>query len=210
MSTSLKNINWAPFERWARRFKTVSHAKIDKLFKEDFIEPEDWLFLQKRNEIGHANGFDCDIDESELRRRVRAKANFLRQYFANVSFDGDIFFDRCLKVLPHQYASRCNNCIGVWLERDLEKLHLNMYQEISNFDVSFFCKSLEDVDLSSMRAVLPFDTIFIKLPKELKWTKKTATKVKKQIEKDLQFDQNISIDFDFYESTVLFFTVTDI
>ena len=210
MSISLKNINWTPFERWARRFKAVSHAKLDKLFKDDFIEHEDWLFLQKRYEIGTVIGIDCDIDERELRRRVRAKAHFLRQYFANVSFDGDIFFNRCLKVLPYQYASRCNNCIGVWLERDLEKLHLNLHQEISDFDVSFFCKSLEDVNLSSMREVLPFDTIFVKLPKELKWTKQTAKKFKKQIEKDLKFDQNVSIDFDFCESTVLFFTVTDI
>lgn len=210
MSISLKNINWAPFERWARRFKAVSHAKLDELFKEDFIEPEDWLFLQKRDEIGCANGFDCDIDESELRRRIHTKIYFFRRYFADVSFDGETFFDRCLKVLPYQYASRCNNCIGVWLERDLEKLHLNPYQQINDFDISFFCKSIKDIDLASMRAVLPFDTIFIRLPKEIKWTKTAAKNLKQQIEEDLRFDEPVSIDFEFNNYPFLSFTVTDL
>ena len=196
MTRSIQD-TWDKFERWAYRYKKVCHGTIEEMFDCGYSDFDSGLFLQKWHELNQ----DINVSESELYTRVSNKIKFLRGYLVDISFDGPEFMAKHSNFLTLQYPGKCNNSMGVWLEQDLEgEIEAGSYFGFKEFDVSFFCKSFKVVDLSSMRNILPFDRMFVRLPKGQNWDTDSVNNVVKQIKEDLEFDYSVKIQTDGNES----------
>lgn len=186
--------SWDKFERWVSRYRKVSLRAIEELLDSEYPDFDGGLFLCKNFELNLDLIFDFHVLKSELSSRVENKISFLRGYLVDISFDGPEFVERHSNFLTQQYPSKCNNAIGVWLEQDLEgNLEAGSYFGFQKFDVSFFCKNIKDVDLASMRSILPFDRMFVRLPKGQTWDATTDKAMLEQIEEDLKFDYSVTI-----------------
>lgn len=186
---------WDRFERWASRFKKVCEERIEEMFECGYSDIDGGLFVCKRHEFGGDLLLDCTVFRSELSERISEKINFIRGYLVDISFDGPDFMARHSKFLSLQYPSQCNNAIGVWLEQDLEvEDEPGGYFRFQGWDVSFFCKEIRDVDLASMRNVLPFDRMFVRRPKGIAWDRASSKKFLRDVKSDLEFDYHVQVE----------------
>ena len=82
----------------------------------------------------------------------------------------------------------------VWLEQDREiEPVAGSFFGFQGDDMNIFCENVDDIDLASMRAVLPFDRIVIRRAKGERWTTKSATEALSRIEYDICFDEPVEI-----------------
>ena len=180
---------WDKFNRWENRYRNVSHSFIDEMFHIGYSDFDGGLFISNSCEINYEMISGTNLVESDLYERIDNKINFLRGYLADISFDGPKFMMEKSKFLTLQYPSRCNNAMGVWLEQDLEGgIEAGAYSYFQEFDVNFFCNNIKDVDLASMKRILPFDRMFIRQAKGQQWVNTSIEKILKQIEKDLGYE----------------------
>ena len=184
---------WDTFNRWVCRYTKVCHTAINDICERGYSD-SDALFLQEYYEINGDLWLDLEIAHSELYERISNKIAFLRGYLVDISFDGEEFMDRKSNFLSLQYPTRCNKAIGVWLHQELKKrMEAGAYFGFQESDVSFFCKDIKDVDLASMRNILPFDEMFLRLPAGRHWDASTADEVIEKINNDLGFDYSFSM-----------------
>jgi hypothetical protein len=201
--TRAKLDTWTRFERWAYRYKKVCDKVIEEIAAGVDI---DELFLQKAYELHSGLILDWSKDESELSGRIDSRVNFIRGYLANISFDGPQFMSAHSKFLPLQYPSRCNNAFCVWLDQESEgELESGSYFGFQEFDVSFFCNSLDDIDLASMRSVVAFNRMTMRRPKGRHWDTVSVNEAVKRIKYDLEFDYSVETKADGDKSDELFF-----
>jgi len=192
MTRSIQD-TWNKFERWSHRYKKVCHKVIKEIIKYDSSDLDKGLFLQNSHEFHQDLGYYNS--ESELLTRISRKIDFLRGYLVDISFDGPEFMAQQSDFLTQQYPSRCDNSIGVWLEQSREgDIECGAYFGFQDFDVSFFCKSIKDVDLASMRNILPFDHIIVRRPKNQIWDKISVNNFVQQVNKDLEFDYTYTVE----------------
>ncbi|MFK5948004.1 MAG: hypothetical protein QM500_04430 [Methylococcales bacterium] len=196
MTDSIQD-TWNKFERWVSRYKKSCNKTFEEVDERGYSNNNENLFVCKWHEIDQDITMDFNVTETEISTRVANKISFLRGYLVDISFDGPSFMEYHTNFLTLQYPSRCNNAIGVWLDQDLDgEVELGAYFGFSDFDVSFFCKSIEDVDLSSMRGILPFDRMFIRRQKGIDWDSKSIDKFVEQVKEDLEFDYAVEIKID--------------
>ena len=137
---------------------------------------------------------ELGLSQSELLARLSNKVSFLRGYLVDISFDGPEFMATHSNFLTSQYPSKCNNSIGVWLEQNLEgEIEPGGYFGFREFDVNFFCKSIEEIDLASMRNILSFDRMFIRRPKGRDWDSSSASDILRIVKEDLEFDYSVKV-----------------
>lgn len=205
--TRSRQDTWDKFERWAYRYKKVCHKVIEEIFDCGYSDFDGGLFLQKWHELNQDIVLDLNVSESELSTRISNKINFLRGYLVDISFDGPEFMAQHSNFLTLQYPSKCNNSIGVWLEQNLEgEIEAGGYFGFQDFDVNFFCKSIKDVDLASMRNILPFDRMFVRRPKGQTWDTISVNNVVQQVKEDLECDYTVKIQTDGNEPVELLST----
>jgi hypothetical protein len=199
MTESIQD-TWDKFERWAYRYKRVCERWVEEMFDSGYSDDEG-LFLRTEMELHCYSFSDLNISESDCYTRIKSKIGFLRGYLVNISFDGPEFMASHSRFLTLQYPSKCDNAMGVWLEQDLEgEIEAGSYFGFNDFDVSFFCKSLNDVDLASMRSILPFDRMSLRRPKGKAWDGACIAEVLDRLKYDLEFDYQVKIEPDEYES----------
>jgi len=201
MSDSNQSI-WDKFERWQARYKRTCYKAIDKFIVEDnsYDPMEDHLFLQNWYEYGLDLILDIRLSESDLQQRVLNRINFFRGYLVDISYDGAEFMAQHSNFLSLQYPSKCNNAFCIWLEQYLETddgsdVEPGASFHFQEFEMSFFCKSIEDVDLASMRNILPFDRLFIRRPNWKEWDKESVKIITEQIKADIEADYSVEIEF---------------
>ena len=152
------------------------------------------LLLCKWHELNQDLIADLMLSEFELETRVCNKLNFIRGYMIDISFDGEQFVDQKSTFLTLQYPDKCNNALGVWLEQDLgDRLETGGYYGFGEFDISFFCKDIADVDLASMRGVLRFNKMYLRRPQGKKWDAESAKDALQKVKNDLEFDYEVDI-----------------
>jgi hypothetical protein len=196
---------WDKFERWAYRYKKVCHRAIKEMLDRGYSDFDEGLFLQKWDELNYDIILDLNLSESDLSTRISKKLKFLRGYLVDISFDGPEFMAKHSNFLTRQYPSKCNNSIGVWLEQNVEgEIEAGGYFGFQGFDVNFFCESLEDVDLASMRNILPFDRMFVRRPKGQTWDAASINDVMQRVKYDIEFDYTVKIQAEHYKSGELF------
>lgn len=190
MKNTIQDV-WDRYEAWQRRYRRQCYQIIDEMMEQDYADIFDALFLQRPDELYEDLINDCRLTGEQLKKRVNNKVNFIRGYLVDISFDGPEYMDKCSRFLSCQYPSRCDNAMALWFEQYLEKVPLEpgSYHGFQEFEAQIFCKKIVDVDLASMRSVLPFDTLHARLPKGERWTKETSNKFVSEIRSDLEFDE---------------------
>lgn len=194
--TQNKQDAWERFERWAARYENKSFEFIEKICSnEGNVFADNDLFIQKKEEVQRQLPLSL-LSESALQDRITDKIGFLRAYLVDISFDGPEFMNDKSNFLSLQYPGKCDNALGVWLEKDGESLPEDFLPSdyFDKLNVSFFCKNINDVDLASMYSVLPFDRMFLRRPKGRKWDKAAIDMLIHQIKEDLEFDYSVKID----------------
>lgn len=83
----------------------------------------------------------------------------------------------------------------LWLEQDMEDDTLRTYAGFLDVDMTLFVKNLEDVDLSSVRNVLPFNRLHLKNKEGVSWNNVRSGDVLCRLKYDLENDGN-SFDID--------------
>jgi len=193
---------WDKFERWQLRYKKVCYRTIDEMLDwENSDCLEDGLFIASWVDLGLDLFFEQGFSEQDLEKRVLNKINFLNAYLVDVSFDGAEFMSKKSNFLTAQYPSRCHDSFGVWMEQYLERddgssIESGASMSFQGFDASFFCKSISDVDLASMRNIIPFDRIFILRPHEESWDRKSIKSIYHKVKEDLEADFIVQIQVD--------------
>jgi hypothetical protein len=188
---------WNKFERWACRYKNTCNKIIEEIFDFERSYFDDGLFLKEWFELDQATIFDLNLTKDELFQRVSNKINFLRAYLVDISFDGPEFMTNQSNFLSRQYASRCDNSMGVWLEQDpRHSAEAGGGFGFQEFHANFFCENIEDADFASMRNILPFDRMFVRLPKAKNWDISSANFLIEKIKNDLEFDYSAAIQID--------------
>lgn len=190
MKNSIQDV-WDRFEAWQRRYRRRCYQVIDEMEEQGYADPMEGLFLRKPQELCGDLISDFLLDSDDLKNRIDKKIEFLRGYLVDISFDGPEYMDKCSRFLPCQYPSRCNNATGLWLEQDLEHepMEPGLYHGFQDFEVQIFCKKIVDIDLASMRSVLPFDILHARLPKGEGWTRESSNQLVSEIRSDLEFDE---------------------
>lgn len=188
---------WNKFDRWAYRYKNVCRKMLEEMFDCGYSDLHDGLFLKEWFEFDQDIICDLNITKDVLFKRVSHKINFFRAYLVDISFDGPEFMANQSNFLSLQYPSRCDNSTGVWLEQyPTHNAEVGGSFGFQEFNVNFFCKHIEDVDLASMRNVLPFDRMFVRLPKAKAWDIFSANFFIEKIKEDLEFDYSVTIQID--------------
>jgi len=202
MTQSIQDV-WDKFERWAYRYKKACENTAAELIDCGYSDHDVGLCLSKWHELNQ-DFWDLNISESELSTRISQKINFIRGYLVDISFDGSEFMAKHSGFLTLQYPSKCNNSMGIWLDQDLEgDIEAGGYFGFQDFDINVFCKSMADIDLASMRNILPFDRMYIRRPKGLVWDKSSICNVVQQVKEDIEFDYSVQINHDDNESQEL-------
>lgn len=200
---SVQNV-WDSFDRWAHRYRKTCHQTIEEIFDCGYSDFDGGLFLCKQHELNLDLIFDFNITKSDLYDRITEKINLLRGYFVDISFDGPEFMYLHSRFLNLQYPSKCNNSIGMWFEQDLEgEIDAGAYFGFQGFDANLFCKSIEDVDLASVRNILPYNRMFVRRQKGKPWDTQSANSVLQQIKYDLECDYEVKINPEWSESNQL-------
>lgn len=193
MERSVQGV-WDRFERWTKRYKIACHKAIEEMFKCGYSEFDNALYLRKWHELNQDIILDLNISESELSNRIYQKIDFLRGYLVDITFDGPEFMAKHSDFLTLQYPSQCNNAIGVWLEQRLDsEVEAGGYSGFQEFDVNVFCRSIADIDLASMRNVLPFDRMFLRRPKGKAWDVSSIRSIVQQVKEDIEFDYEVQV-----------------
>ena len=201
---------WNKFERWQARYTKTCYKAIDKMTtgEDDYDSLEYHLFLQNWYEYDLDLIIDMGLSESDLQRRVANKINFLRGYLVDISYDGAEFMAQHSNFLSLQYPSKCNNAYSIWLEQygddDGNGIEAGASFHFQEFEIGFFCKSIEDIDLASMRNILPFDRLFIRRPKGENWDIDSIENITHLIKEDLESDYDVKVDFNKNDSGGLF------
>ena len=188
MAESVQDV-WDRFERWEDRYRKACTRRIGRMCKKGYSDVPA-RFLLTAGELGCDPVLDLDLDEDHLIARIGQKARFLRAYLVDISYDGGRFMSQKSRFLHLQYPKRCLTAIGVWLEQsmDAEEPEAGASFLFQGFDGSLFVKDLADVDWASMRAVLPFDRMYLQKPDGSKWSTDERDHVKRQLREDLYFD----------------------
>lgn len=188
---------WNKFDRWAYHYQKVCHRLIELHFNSESFDSCNDLFLSQGNGLRQDIISDLDLTEAQLYNCISHRINFLRGYLVEISNDGAVFMAVHSNFLTLQYPSRCNHAMGIWLEQPMEgEIEAGSYYGFQEFDVSFFCKSIKDVDLASMRHVLPFDRMLVRQPKGKTWDSIHTNELLTQIKEDLEFDYSVTIHAD--------------
>jgi hypothetical protein len=202
---------WKKFERWAKRYKNVCEKAINNMVNNGYYKFEDGLYLSfsKWYELNQDLLLDWGVSESELSNRISQKINFLRGYLIDISFDGHEFMTKKSDFFTLQYPSKCNHAIGIWLEQSMEgKVEAGSYFGFQEYDVNIFCKNVADIDLASMRRILPFDRMFLRLPKGKPWNALNISSVLRQVQEDIEFDYQIQAITYFVSNELLSINIT--
>ena len=186
---------WDGFERWARRYQRVCNETIAEMCGRGHADPDEALFICRRHEFNQDLDLHSYLQEQELRDRVDSKIRFLRGYLRDIMHDGAEFMCQHSAFLPLQYPSRCAHAMTLWLEQDMEDDTLRTYAEFLDIDMTLFVKNLEDVDLSSIRNVLPFNRLHLKNREGVNWSNVRSGDVLCRLKYDLESDGN-SFDID--------------
>jgi hypothetical protein len=195
---------WDRFEQWVYRYRKTCHQAIEDIFDCGYSDFDGGLFLCKPHELNLDIILDLNLTESDLYDRIAEKISLLRGYLVDISFDGPEFMYRHSRFLTSQYPSKCNNSIGIWFEQDLEgEVEVGEYFGFQGFDANLFCKSIEDIDLSSIRTVLPYNRMFVRRQKGQPWDTQSVTTVLQQIKDDLEFDYEVQMEPEWHESKEL-------
>jgi hypothetical protein len=182
---------WDRFERWARRYKKTCFDDIHRLCEAGWCDTSA-LYLAKRHEIGTDLLVDLNLDASELKSRIRQRIRFIHVYLADISFDGDEFMSKHSRFLRRQYPHSSQYCIGVWLEQSMEDpIEAGSSFLFQDFDASFFIADFSDVDWASMRAVLPFDTMYLRKAGGVIWEPEEAQSITEHILSDIGYDGEV-------------------
>jgi hypothetical protein len=185
------------YDQWRDNYKQVCDKAIIEMLENGNAGSDNGLFLCKWNEINKDLIADLTLPEEELEVRVVNKLNFIRGYMIDISFDGDQFVDEKSTFLSLQYPDKCDDSLGVWLEQDLDdRIETGGYYGFGEFNISFFCNKIEDVDLASMRGVLRFNKMYLRRPKGVNWDTENAKDVLQKIKNDLEFDYEVDITID--------------
>lgn len=186
MTESVQQV-WDRFERWVARYNRTMSREIDKIVDAEGCESI-MLPLARHWQIG--GDLIVGFHEGEdFRKVVRERISFFRAYLCDISFDGGEFMSRFSQFLPLQYPSRCERTLGVWLEQELEgEPEAGSDFGFQGFDASFFVKSLKDVDMASMRSVLPFDQMYLRKADGDEWSKREVKDLKEHLQRDLEHD----------------------
>ena len=185
------------YDQWRDSYKNVCDRTTDEMLENRNACSDNGLFLCKWHELGKDLVKDLSLPEDELETRVVNRLNFIRGYMVDISFDGDQFVDEKSTFLSLQYPDKCDNVLGVWLEQDLgDRIETGSYFGFGEFDMSFFCNDITDVDLASMRGVLRFNKMYLRRPKGVNWDTGNAKDVYQKIKNDLEFDYEVDIRID--------------
>ena len=85
--------------------------------------------------------------------------------------------------------------MGIWLEQELEgEVEAGGYFGFQEFSVNIFCQNMGDIDLASMRNILPFDRMFIRRPKGLVWDASNISDIVQQVKEDIEFDYLVQVE----------------
>lgn len=181
---------WARMDRWARRYASASvefvseHERVG-----DWYDPR-WLAFATQSELQSPEAWEGIGDlEDEIRRRVQQKFAFLHAYLVDIAPDGPAFMSKKFGFLPWQYPSKCDQAWGFWFQqnpdRDLEPGSVPGFQELEG---QLFLSSPEDVDLASIRSVLPFDYVSVRKPCGESWSRAEAYELLSVLASDLGSD----------------------
>jgi len=182
------------YDQWHDNYKQVCDKAIIEMLENGDAGSDNGLFLCKWNEINKDLIADLMLPEEELEERIVNKLNFIRGYMIDISFDGEQFVDEKSTFLSLQYPDECNNALGVWLEQDLgDEIETGGYYGFQEFDISFFCKNIADVDLASVRGVLRFNKMYLRRPQGKKWDAESAKDALQKVKNDLEFDYEVDI-----------------
>lgn len=197
--------SWEKFERWALRYEKKCRALIKTICKQDNQDfGSNELFLKERREVENNQSLG-HLPEADLVNRILQKIGFLQAYLVDISFDGGEFMRNKSNFLTAQYPSKCDNSLGIWLERDVENLSEDniFYHHFNGLSVNVFCKSITDVDLASMYNVLPYDRMFLRQPKGQNWDDVSVETLVNDVREDLEFDYSVEIKADYNENDSL-------
>ena len=187
MSESIQQV-WDRIERWLRRYTKVARETAREMCDGGYDEAGN-LFASKAFEIGGDALVDFSLTEEDLLERIKSKISFVRGYLVDISFDGPVFMSKHSGFLTLQYPSRCERALGIWLEQDLEgEIEAGDYFGFQDFDVSLFVNCISDVDVASMRCILPFDTMRLRKSVGVPWLKQEVKDLTSHLKQDLDSD----------------------
>ncbi|MBE0507576.1 MAG: hypothetical protein IBX50_12825 [Marinospirillum sp.] len=185
---------WEKFECWKKQYQSVFHKLIEEIMSCGYSDFDGGFCFRKWHELNQDLVLDLNVSESELSNRIIDKIQFIKGYLVDIYFDGPDFADKYYNFLEFQCPSKCDNAIGIWLEQDLEgEVEAGSYFGFQGFDMNIFCRSVDDIDLASMRNILPFDRMYLRQPKGKIWDEQSIRSVVQQVKEDIEFDYEVIV-----------------
>jgi hypothetical protein len=187
MTESVQGV-WNRFERWANRYTKSCAVEIARICRKGYSDGPT-LFLLKSHEVRGDPVLDFGLGKAELNERIQRRIAFFCGYLVDISFDGGEFMSKHSQFLTLQYPQRSEKSLGVWLEQSMEgKIEGGAYHGFQDFDISFFIRDIGDIDVASMREVLPFKWMHLRKPGGEKWNHQERRELEQKLEYDLCFD----------------------
>jgi hypothetical protein len=177
---------WTIFERWASRYVRLSKIEPFGFALSNSHEIEKHVL-----ELNDDPAFDPEFytDASADEARALEKVAFLRDYLADLSYDGGDFCTRVKMIIKHQNRRFCTLGYGVWFRVDdfhalIERnnLHFNGYE------VGLFCRAISEIDFLSVMEICPFEVLTLRNASGADWKKEELKQVRTLITEDFLSD----------------------
>jgi hypothetical protein len=188
---------WRKFERWAYRYRRVGSQTIKDISSRGYCEPHEQLFLNTPYELNVDWILDLNLSELDLVSRLKEKISFLRGYLVDISYDGAAHMQRYSRFLSQQYPSRCNKSLGLFFEQAMTPdCEAGSYFGFQGFQANLFCGTFNEIDITSIRNILPFNRLYVRRPYGGAWNSRFVKTIIKEVKNGLEYEYTIDTHID--------------